>query len=128
MLSIAVLDIICLPSLTYLSSYIGDGLRAVQTNTFSLNLSETIHEEHSWTVRLVAFVNEEAAFFHTENVGSHRYRFPFSFFYPNTGNFIRVVGNMSSRHLLHEPIAIFREYTDFLSEGVPPPESMTGIG
>jgi hypothetical protein len=66
--------------------------------------------------------------YYSEAVGSQRYPFPFSFFYPNTANFIGFVGNISSRHLLHRAIGIFREQTNFPSESIAAPGWMNGIG
>ena len=112
------------------------------------------------TVRLVAFVNEEPPFCHTdlmgsrvyarrcrardENVvamlsletigfyvdepGSQKYPFPFSLFYPDTGNFVGFVGNLGSRSLTRRSIRAFRESTDFPSEGLAAPGWIPGIG
>lgn len=46
------------------------------------------------------------------------YPFPFSWFYPDTGNFIGFVGNLSSRSLVRQAIGAFRASTAFPSEGV----------
>ena len=111
------------------------------------------------SVRFVAFVNEEAPFFYTLDMGSHRYArrahergdnitamlsletigyysdapgsqhypFPFSFFYPDTANFIGFVGNLSSRSLVRCSLDAFRQYTPFPSEGLASPGWITGI-
>jgi hypothetical protein len=113
----------------------------------------------SRTVRFVAFANEEAPFFYsdemgsklyaaraqaqgerieamlsletlgyyTEQPGSQRYPFPFSLFYPDTGNFIGFVGNLPSRPLVREAIRAFRASTAFPSEGVAAPSGMEGV-
>jgi Zn-dependent M28 family amino/carboxypeptidase len=113
----------------------------------------------SRTVRFVAFANEEAPFFYsdemgsklyaaraqaqgerieamlsletlgyyTEQPGSQRYPFPFSLFYPDSGNFIGFVGNLPSRPLVREAIRAFRASTAFPSEGVAAPSGMEGV-
>jgi hypothetical protein len=53
---------------------------------------------------------------------------PLNLFYPDTGNFIGFVGNLSSRPLVHEAIAAFRRHTPFPSHGAAAPESIPGVG
>ena len=65
--------------------------------------------------------------YYTDIPGSQHYPFPFSFFYPDTGNFIGFVGNLSSRHLVRRAIGTFRASTAFPSEGVAAPGWMKGI-
>lgn len=111
------------------------------------------------TVRFVAFANEEAPFFYTDEMGSRVYAtrsfrrkeqivamisletigyytnkpgsqgypFPYYYFYPDTGNFIGFVGNLSSWRLVQRSIAAFREFTRFPSEGVAAPGWMMGV-
>ena len=43
-------------------------------------------------------------------------------FYPDTGNFIAFVGNLSSRAFLHEAIQAFRDKAQFPSEGLAAPQ------
>lgn len=59
---------------------------------------------------------------------SQQYPFPFSLFYPGTGNFIGFVGNVSSGSLVRRAIKSFRARTQFPSEGVAAPGWITGIG
>jgi Zn-dependent M28 family amino/carboxypeptidase len=112
------------------------------------------------SVRFVAFVNEEAPFYYTPQMGSwvyaarahargdnikamlsletigcysdepgsQKYPFPFSYFYPDRGNFIGFVGNLASRRLVRAAIKAFRTHTAFPSEGVAAPGWITGIG
>jgi Zn-dependent M28 family amino/carboxypeptidase len=77
---------------------------------------------------IVAMLSIETIGYYSEEAGSQRYPFPFSLFYPNTANFIGFVANMSSRDLLYQVIATFREHTHFPSEGIAAPEWVTGIG
>ncbi len=113
----------------------------------------------SRTVRFVAFANEEAPFFYSDEMGSNlyaaraqakgerieamlaletlgyytdqpgsqRYPAPFSYFYPDTGNFIGFVGNFSSRGLVRQAIGAFRASTPFPSEGVAAPGNIEGV-
>jgi hypothetical protein len=53
---------------------------------------------------------------------------PLNWFYPDTGNFIGFVGNLSSRPLVHEAIAAFRRHTSFPSHGAAAPASIPGVG
>lgn len=78
--------------------------------------------------QIVAMLSLETIGYYTDEAGSQHYPFPFSFFYPSTGNFIGFVSNMSSRSLLHRVIASFRSHTAFPSEGVMAPGWLTGIG
>ena len=112
------------------------------------------------TVRFVAFTNEEAPFFYSQEMGSHRYarrareqgeqivamlsletigyysdvansqHYPsrlYHLLYPDTGNFIGFVGNLSSRRLVRRCLASFRRETAFPAEGVAAPGWMGGI-
>jgi hypothetical protein len=49
----------------------------------------------------------------TNAPGSQKYPFPLGFFYPNRGNFIGFVSNLSSRGVMHEAVRAFRAHTDF---------------
>jgi hypothetical protein len=53
---------------------------------------------------------------------------PLNWFYPDTGNFVGFVGNLSSRPLVHEAIAAFRRHTPFPSHGAAAPASIPGVG
>jgi Zn-dependent M28 family amino/carboxypeptidase len=112
-----------------------------------------------YTIRFVAFTNEEPPFFLSSKMGSYqyaktikskkenviamfsiesigyyddaknsqRYPFPFGFFYPDQGNFIGFVGNVSSRQLVHHTIQAFRENVKFPSEGYAGPAIVPGV-
>lgn len=77
---------------------------------------------------IVAMFSLETMGYYSDESGSQRYPFPFNLFYPDTGNFIGFVGNLSSRQLVHKSIRIFRGSTDFPSEGVSSPGFIQGIG
>jgi hypothetical protein len=53
---------------------------------------------------------------------------PLNWFYPDTGNFIGFVGNLSSRGLVHEAIGAFRRHTPFPAHGAAAPASIPGVG
>ena len=77
---------------------------------------------------IVAMLSIETVGYYSDAPGSQHYPVPFSFFYPDTGNFIGFVSNLSSRKLLHKVMASFRNHTAFPSEGVAAPGWITGIG
>ena len=66
--------------------------------------------------------------YYTDQPGSQHYPFPYGLFYPDTGNFIGFVGNLSSRRLVRRALAAFRASTGFPSEGVAAPSWVMGIG
>jgi Zn-dependent M28 family amino/carboxypeptidase len=59
--------------------------------------------------------------------GSQRYPFPFGTSYPDTGDFIAFVSNLSSRRLVKKCIATFRKNATLPSEGIAAPQWMMGI-
>jgi len=77
--------------------------------------------------RIEAMLSLETLGYYTDQPGSQRYPFPFSLFYPDTGNFIGFVGNLSSRALVRRAIGAFRATTSFPSEGVAAPSGMEGV-
>ncbi len=58
---------------------------------------------------------------------SQRYPFPFGAFYPKTGNFLAVVGNLHSRGLVVDFLKQFASVSDFPIEGVATFEWIPGI-
>ncbi len=77
---------------------------------------------------VVAMLSLETIGFYVDEPGSQKYPFPFSLFYPDTGNFIGFVGNLGSRSLTHQAIRAFRESAEFPSEGLAAPAWIPGIG
>ena len=77
--------------------------------------------------RIEAMLSLETMGYFTDQPGSQGYPFPFSLFYPDTGNFIGFVGNLSSRRLVRRAIGAFRVSTAFPSEGVAAPSGMEGV-
>jgi hypothetical protein len=78
--------------------------------------------------KITAMLALETLGFYTEAGNSQQYPFPFSFFYPDQGNFIAFVGNLGSRNLVRQAIGLFRETTPFPSEGTAAPGWIAGVG
>ena len=77
--------------------------------------------------RIAAMLSLETIGYYSEAKGSQFYPFPFRFFYPDRGNFIAFVANLSSRRLVREVMATFRKHTAFPSEGVAAPSLIPGV-
>jgi len=77
--------------------------------------------------QIVGMISLETIGYYTDKPRSQRYPFPFNFFYPETGNFIGFVGNLSSWRLVRRSIAAFRRSTSFPSEGVAAPGWIMGV-
>jgi len=77
---------------------------------------------------IVGMLSLETMGYYSEAPNSQEYPFPFSFFYPNTANFIGFVGDIRSRHLVRLCLEAFRRTTKFPSEGTAAPGWITGIG
>lgn len=66
---------------------------------------------------IVAMISLETLGYYSQAPGSQHYPFPFGAFYPSTGNFLAVVGNLASRSLVTEFMRHFMEATDVPVEG-----------
>ena len=77
---------------------------------------------------IVAMLSLETMGYYSEMPHSQEYPFPFSFFYPDTANFIGFVGNLRSRRLVKQSLEAFRRHAKFPSEGTAAPGWITGIG
>ena len=77
--------------------------------------------------RIEAMLSLETLGYYTDEPGTQKYPFPFSYFYPDTGNFIGFVGNLSSRPLVRQAVGAYRASTAFPSEGVAAPSGIEGI-
>lgn len=78
--------------------------------------------------QIIAMFSLETIGYYDDRAGSQRYPFPFTLFYPDTGNYIGFVSNLASRHLLRRVLSSFRSHSRFPSEGVVAPGWLTGIG
>ncbi len=86
------------------------------------------NRSHRREERITAMLSLETIGCYKDEAGSQHYPFPFSYFYPDTGNFIGFVGNLASRDLVHQAIDSFRQHTRFPSEGLAAPGWITGVG
>jgi Zn-dependent M28 family amino/carboxypeptidase len=77
--------------------------------------------------RIEAMLSLETLGYYTDEPDTQKYPFPFSWFYPDTGNFVGFVGNLSSRPLVRQAVGAFRASTAFPSEGVAAPSGIEGI-
>lgn len=77
--------------------------------------------------QIVAMYSLETIGFYSDAPGSQHYPFPFSWFYPDRGDFLAFVANLASRALLHQTIAAFRAAAQFPSEGVAAPAWIPGV-
>jgi hypothetical protein len=77
---------------------------------------------------VVAMLSLETIGYYSDKEGSQNYPFPFSLFYPSTGNFVGFVGNVSSRALVRKVKADFKKHTVFPCEAAAVPGAITGIG
>ncbi|MEW6277995.1 MAG: M28 family peptidase [Candidatus Eremiobacterota bacterium] len=77
---------------------------------------------------VVAMLSLETMGYYTDRSGAQHYPFPLGFFYPDTGDFVAFVGDLSSRPLLHRCLARFRGTTRFPSEGASLPAWLPGVG
>ena len=77
--------------------------------------------------QIKAMLALETIGYYSDQPDSQYYPIPFSLFYPDTGNFIGFVGNLSSRRLVRQAVGAFRASTQFPSEGVAAPGWMMGV-
>ena len=78
--------------------------------------------------QIKAMLALETIGYYTDQPGSQHYPFPYGLFYPDTGNFIGFVGNLSSWRLVRQALGAFRASTAFPSEGVAAPGWVMGVG
>ncbi len=76
---------------------------------------------------VIAMIALETIGFYSDEPDSQHYPFPFSFFYPDTADFIGFVSNIRSGPLVRRVIGAFRKHGSFPSEGVAAPGWITGI-
>jgi hypothetical protein len=74
-----------------------------------------------------AMLSIETIGYYSTGPKTQLYPAPLNRFYPDTGNFIGFVGNLSSRGLVHEAIRAFRRHTSFPSQGAAAPASLPGV-
>ena len=77
---------------------------------------------------VVAMVSLEMLGYYRDEPGTQRYPRPLSMLYPDRGDFIAFVSDLSSRSLVRRAIAAFRSRCSFPSEGAALPEFLPGVG
>lgn len=78
--------------------------------------------------RIVAMLSVETIGYYSNKKGSQAYPFPYNLFYPDTGNFISFISDLSSRKLLRNAISLFRAHSKFPIEGACAPGFVPGVG
>ncbi len=78
--------------------------------------------------KIVAMLTLETIGYFTDSPGSQRYPYPFGLLYPSRGDFVGFVGNLSSRALVRDAVALFRQHAAIPSEGVAAPGFIPGVG
>ena len=79
--------------------------------------------------RISAMISLETIGYFSDAPRSQVYPAPgLGFFYPTTGNFIGLVGNVSSRGLVRRVVGLFREQGKLPAEGAGLPAAIPGIG
>lgn len=79
------------------------------------------------SIRVVGMLSLETMGYYRSDKKTQHYPSPFNYFYPDRGNFIAFVGNLRSRNFLHRNLSLFRQHTQFPSEGVAAPAWIPGI-
>ena len=77
--------------------------------------------------KITGMLSLETMGYYSDEPGSQSYPFPFSLFYPSTGNFIGFVGDYSSRSFVRRVVGSFRRQTRFPSEGGAIPDFFPGV-
>jgi hypothetical protein len=77
--------------------------------------------------RILGMLSLETIGYYSGAHGSQHYPAPFGMLYPDTGNFLAVVGNLASRRLVVDFMTQFMSATDFPVEGVATFEGVPGI-
>jgi Zn-dependent M28 family amino/carboxypeptidase len=77
---------------------------------------------------VVAALSIESVGVFSDAPESQNYPWPFSWFYPSTGNFVAFVGNPFSRELTERATTVFRRHATVGSEAAVLPDSIDGIG
>ena len=83
---------------------------------------------HRKRENIVAAISLETIGMYSDQPGSQQYPEPMGLLYPDRGNFIGFVGNLSSRALVRNVIGIFRQTGTIPSEGSAAPELLSGVG
>jgi Zn-dependent M28 family amino/carboxypeptidase len=77
---------------------------------------------------LIAALSIESVGIFSDAPKSQHYPWPFSWFYPSTGNFLAFIGNPHSRGLVERATVAFRKAATVASEAAVLPDSIDGVG
>ncbi|PYO94075.1 MAG: aminopeptidase [Gemmatimonadetes bacterium] len=77
--------------------------------------------------QIVAMLSIESIGYFDTDKGTQRYPFPLNLAYPDVGDFIGFVSNLSSRSLLHRAIGAFREHATLPTQGAAAPSWVPGV-
>jgi Zn-dependent M28 family amino/carboxypeptidase len=76
---------------------------------------------------IVAMLSLDSLGVYLDRPGSQSYPLPLNFYYPDTGNFVGFLGNMSSRGLLKKSVRLFRNARRMPAEGLTVPGWMPSV-
>ncbi len=77
---------------------------------------------------IVGMFSLETIGYYSDKPGSQNYPYPLNMFYPDKGDFIGFVGNVSSRSLVRKSVGIFRGKVKFPCEGAAIYADIPGVG
>lgn len=77
---------------------------------------------------IIAMLSLETMGYYSDEPGSQRYPRPFNLLYPDSGNFIGIIGDLNSRSLVHKCVGVFRETTSFPTQGGAIYDQVPGVG
>ena len=83
---------------------------------------------HARGDNVIAMLSLETIGYYSDVPGNQRYPSPFNLVYPDTGNFVAVVGNTKSRSLVRRVVREFRAQNNFPCEGIATFGFLPGIG
>ena len=89
--------------------------------------SDDVFGARSRGENVVAMFSLETIGYYSTTPGTQRYPFPLGLFYPHTGDFLAVVGNLRSRALVVDFLRHFMAATDFPVEGAATFQWVPGI-
>lgn len=82
---------------------------------------------HQNKEKIIAMFSIESIGYYSELPNSQSYPPLLGLFYPDTGNYIGFVGNLSSRELVKQTIGLFRSYVKFPSQAIAAPPWIPGV-
>lgn len=91
----------------------------------SLQFARLIGERRDHVIGMFSL---EMLGYYSDEPGSQRYPTPFSYFYPDVGNFLAFVGNLDSRLWVRATVKAFRQVARIPSEGMAAPSFVQDAG